>query len=234
MQPGQGKPTILIVEDDPGLALGLVDTLEFEGFDVVHSVSGGAAVKLAEARNFDCVILDVMLPDMNGFQVCTELRLVDPIIPILMLTARSQEMDKIRGLEAGADDYVTKPFSVGELVARIRALFRRAARAKGALAETPFRIGDATVNPATQLLERSGASEELSFYEVELLKLLNVRQGHPVSRDEILEKIWGISPQHTNRTVDNFIVKLRKKIEPTPDKPRHILTVYGVGYKLVP
>ena len=234
MEAGQGTQTILLVEDDPALALGLVDALEFEGFRVVHTSSGREGVKKAENGNFDCVILDVMLPDVNGFQVCQEIRRADPIVPVLMLTARGQEVDKMRGLEAGADDYVTKPFGVGELVARIRALFRRAARARGSLAETPFRIGDATIDPGSQVLQRGAEAEALSFYEVELLKLLHVRAGHPVTRDEILEKIWGLSPQHSNRTVDNFIVKLRKKIEPQPDKPRHILTVYGVGYKLVP
>jgi len=152
-------------------------------------------------------------------------------LPIIMLTARSQEADKIRGLDAGADDYVTKPFSVGELVARIRALFRRASRAP----ESPsFKIGSLTVNVGAHQLQKGSAKPVmLSFYEVELLRLLYERLGQPVSRDEILNKIWGVEANPTNRTVDNFIVKLRKKLEKHPENPEHILTVYGYGYKLV-
>jgi DNA-binding response OmpR family regulator len=149
-----------------------------------------------------------------------------------MLTARSQETDKIRGLDAGADDYVTKPFSVGELIARIRAIFRRAARPADA-AQDRFHIGDCEVDLMAHTLVRAGKKQDLSFYEIELLRLLHERVGQPVSRDEILQKIWGLEAVTTNRTVDNFIVKLRRKIEPVPDKPTYILTVYGFGYKLV-
>jgi len=170
-----------------------------------------------------------MLPDINGYQVCQEIRQTDGFVPILMLTAKSQEADKIRGLDAGADDYVTKPFSVGELVARIRAIFRRTQpRSEG----RSFRVGDAAVDLATQTVQRGSKTESLSFYEVELLRLLHERVGQPVSRDEILDKIWGLEATPTNRTIDNFIVKLRRKIERSPDKPEHILTVYGFGYKL--
>ena len=174
-----------------------------------------------------------MLPDVNGYQVCEEIRATHPLVPIIMLTARSQETDKIRGLDAGADDYVTKPFSIGELVARINAIFRRLHRAPPPNEDDPHRRGRHRSAQA-----RAGAqgrrSSALSFYEVELLRLLHERAGQPVSRDEILEKIWGVSGHATNRTVDNFIVKLRKKIEENAAKPRHILTVYGIGYKLVP
>jgi DNA-binding response OmpR family regulator len=161
--------------------------------------------------------------------VCEEIRRSDAIVPILMLTAKSQEADKIRGLDAGADDYVTKPFSVGELVARIRAIFRRTQRASEAQS---FTIGDVSVNLSAHSLQRGNKVESLSFYEVELLRLLHERVGQPVSRDEILNKIWGLEATPTNRTIDNFIVKLRRKIERSPDKPEHILTVYGFGYKL--
>jgi DNA-binding response OmpR family regulator len=229
----QDQRTILLVEDDPSLALGLVDSLEFEGFRVTHAKTGQDALTLARRDNPDCVILDLMLPDLNGYQVCERLRQDDPLVPILMLTARSQEADKIRGLDVGADDYVTKPFSVGELVARIRALFRRASRTTSPPNAGPFRVGQALVDPAAQRMSRGKAVHQLSFYEVELLKLLYERVGQPVSRDEILDKIWGVNANPTNRTVDNFIVKLRRKIEDKADKPRHILTVYGVGYKLV-
>jgi DNA-binding response OmpR family regulator len=222
---------ILVVEDEPHLALGLRDALEFEGFAVSVANKGLDGVAMARADKPDCVILDLMLPDVNGYRVCEELRRSDALVPIIMLTARSQEADKVRGLDAGADDYVTKPFSVNELVARIRAIFRRAERTPGA-AET-FRIGEAEINLSAQVVLREGKSEPLSFYEVELLRLLHAKAGTPVSRDEILSKVWGLDANPSNRTVDNFVVKLRKKIEPAPAQPVHILTVYGTGYKLV-
>ena len=153
-------------------------------------------------------------------------------MPIIMLTARGQESDKIRGLEVGADDYVTKPFSVGELVARIRALLRRAGRSVRPTS-TEIRVGPAVIDTGSQTLTNGSETSHLSFYEVELVKFLWEREGEPVPRDEILEKIWGLEAGPNNRTVDNFIVKLRRKIEPKPDRPVHILTVYGIGYKLV-
>lgn len=232
MSASEGGHSILLVEDDPTLALGLVDSLEFEGFRVLHASEGRDAVKLAASSHPDCIILDLMLPDINGYQVCQEIRRFNTRVPILILTARAQEADKIRGLDAGADDYVTKPFSVGELVARLRALFRRAAQSTSK-PSTAFQIGTATIDPASQTLTQGRTSHELSFYEVELLKLLFERAGEAVTRDEILDRIWGLRASPTNRTVDNIVVKLRKKIEPQPDKPRHILTIYGVGYKLV-
>jgi DNA-binding response OmpR family regulator len=225
------KKTILVVEDEPQLALGLKDALEFEGFKVVTCGTGREGAQLARTERPHAVLLDLMLPDINGYQVCEEIRRSDAIVPILMLTAKSQEADKIRGLDAGADDYVTKPFSVGELVARIRAIFRRTQRASEAQS---FTIGDVSINLSAHSLQRGKDVESLSFYEVELLRLLHERVGQPVSRDEILNKIWGLEATPTNRTIDNFIVKLRRKIERSPDKPEHILTVYGFGYKLAP
>jgi DNA-binding response OmpR family regulator len=225
------KKTILVVEDEPQLALGLKDALEFEGFKVVTCGTGREGAQLAKTERPHAVLLDLMLPDINGYQVCEEIRRSDAIVPILMLTAKSQEADKIRGLDAGADDYVTKPFSVGELVARIRAIFRRTQRASEAQS---FTIGEVSINLSAHSLQRGQKVESLSFYEVELLRLLHERVGQPVSRDEILNKIWGLEATPTNRTIDNFIVKLRRKIERSPDKPEHILTVYGFGYKLAP
>jgi DNA-binding response OmpR family regulator len=228
--------TVLLVEDDPALALGLRDTLSFEGFRVLHAESGERGLEFAQREQLDCIILDLMLPGMNGYQVCQAIREQDAFVPIIMLTARGQEADKIRGLDAGADDYVTKPFSVGELVARIRAALRRGGRKS---VPTPglaaFAIGGVTVDPSAHTVLRDGQSITISFYEAELLRLLHRRLGEPVSRDEILDKVWGTKThQPNNRTVDNFVVKLRKKIEPNHEKPRHILTVYGYGYKLVP
>jgi DNA-binding response OmpR family regulator len=224
------KKTILVVEDEPQLALGLKDALEFEGFRVLTCGTGREGVALAKSERPHAVLLDLMLPDINGYQVCEEIRRSDGFVPILMLTAKSQEADKIRGLDAGADDYVTKPFSVGELVARIRAIVRRTQPRTEAQS---FSVGDVAVNLAAPTLQRGRAVESLSFYEVELLRLLHERLGQPVSRDEILNKIWGLDATPTNRTIDNFIVKLRRKIERSPEKPEHILTVYGFGYKLV-
>jgi len=225
------KRTILVIEDEPHIALGLRDALEFEGFRVVTADRGADGIGLAKSERIDAVILDLMLPDTNGYAVCEELRRIRATVPIVMLTARSLESDKIRGLDAGADDYVTKPFSVNELIARMRAIFRRS---QGHARDEFITIGDAQINFSTHMLVRGGESSQLSFYELELLRLLVERVRQPVSRDEILQKVWGLEANPTNRTVDNFIVKLRKKIEKLPDKPAHILTVYGFGYKLAP
>jgi DNA-binding response OmpR family regulator len=225
---------ILLVEDDPALAMGLVDALEFEGLTVVHTKTGAEAQQLhaRPGARFHCVILDVMLPDTNGYRLCEQMRERDETVPILMLTARSQEADKIRGLDAGADDYVTKPFSIGELVARIRAVLRRTVRAHDG--DKPFAVGKSTVEPVAQVLVRGRDRIKLTFYEVALLRYLHERGGAVASREEILERVWGIGAgAQATRTVDNLVVKLRKKLEPNPDEPVHILTVYGHGYKLV-
>jgi DNA-binding response OmpR family regulator len=225
------QKSILLIEDEPHIALGLSDALAFEGFQAIVASTGEEGIRLARERRPDAILLDLMLPGINGYEVCQAIRKSDGQVPILMLTARSQETDKIRGLDAGADDYVTKPFSIGELVARIRAIFRRAGRAPSA---TLFQIGELAINLSAHTVEQGGkVRHSLSFYEVELLRLLFEREGQPVARDEILNKIWGLDANPSNRTIDNFIVKLRKKIEEHPDRPQHILTVYGYGYKLV-
>jgi DNA-binding response OmpR family regulator len=231
VQPGHRR-RILIVEDEPDIARGLRDALEFEGFDVTAVGTGREGVTVVRDGKPDLVILDLMLPDLNGFVVCEEIRQIHPTIPIIMLTARSQEADKIRGLEVGADDYVTKPFSVGELVARIGALFRRLQRTPGGAEET-IAIGDATIFPRRHELVRNKRTYQLSFYEVEIVRILHERAGQPVPREEILEKIWGVSGASQSRSVDNFVVKLRKKLEENASQPRHIVTIYGMGYKLV-
>jgi len=230
-QPAAYRRRVLIVEDEPDLVRGLRDALEFEGFDVIAAGMGHEGVRMAREHGPDLVLLDLMLPDMNGFSVCEQIRAENPTIPIIMLTARSQESDKIRGLEVGADDYVTKPFSVGELVARINAIFRRLQRV--APREEEIRVGAAVVYPRRHELLRKGKTVALSFYEVELLRMLSERDGQPVTRDEILEKIWGVSSASSTRGVDNVVVKLRKKIEDDAANPRHIVTIYGTGYKLV-
>jgi two-component system, OmpR family, alkaline phosphatase synthesis response regulator PhoP len=224
---------VLVIEDEPDMVRGLRDAMEFEGLTVASAETGKKGITMAREEPPDLIILDLMLPDINGYQVCEEVRAFNPHIPIIMLTARSQELDKIRGLEAGADDYVTKPFSVGEFLARIKALFRRMERVTTP-ADEQISIGASSVDLKKHTLTINRKTMPLSFYEVELLKLLYERKEEPVSRDEILDRIWGIEANPTNRTVDNFIVKLRRKIEADHKKPRHILTVYGLGYKLLP
>jgi DNA-binding response OmpR family regulator len=215
--------TILLIEDEQDMILGLSDALGFEGYRAVAASTGKKGVEAFKN--------DLMLPDTNGYAVCEELRKISRTVPILILSARSQESDKIRGLDAGADDYVAKPFALGELVARIRAILRRAEHSKA----TPdtARIGDCEIHFAGHTLTKRGKESALTFYEVETLKLLFERVGQVISRDEILDKVWGVSAINA-RAVDNLVVKLRKKIEPSPDAPKHILTVHGVGYKLVP
>ena len=223
---------ILIIEDEPDIVRGLRDALGFEGYEVIDTRRGRDGVRLAREQRPNLVILDLMLPDGNGYAVCKEIRSQDANLPIIMLTARAQESDKVRGFEAGADDYVTKPFSVAELLARIRAVFRRLAHEAPEI-ET-LRVGQCEIDLRKQVLTRGRRTEPLTFYEVELLRLLHERREQPVSRDEILERIWGTQASPANRTVDNFIVKLRRMIEDDQRNPRHILTVYGTGYKLVP
>jgi DNA-binding response OmpR family regulator len=222
---------ILVVDDAPDVveSVRLGFTLQWREVEVIGAARGEHGLDLVEQERPDLVLLDVGLPDIDGYEVLRQIRAFSDV-PVVMLTARDDTLDLVKGLEAGADDYVTKPFSVNELIARMRAIFRRASR-PGAAPEI-VEIGDAKVNFSAHSLHAFGTDHALSFYEVELLRLLVERAGQPVSRDEILQKIWGLDASPTNRTVDNFIVKLRKKIEKSPDKPAHILTVYGFGYKL--
>jgi DNA-binding response OmpR family regulator len=227
----KNQRTVLLVEDDPSLAMGLGDALEFEGYHVVHAKTGTDAISQFGTAKPDCVILDLMLPDINGFQVCERIRRLHREVPVIMLTARSEESDKIRGLDSGADDYVTKPFSVGELVARLRALLRRTERTTAT--QSQFWVGNTLVDTYAHTLTQDSKITHLSYYESVLLAYLYQYRGKPRTREDILENIWGVQPSPYNRTVDNFIVKLRKKIEPHPDKPRYLLTVHGLGYKLI-
>lgn len=222
---------ILLIEDEPDLVRGLRDALTFEGFAFTACGTGGEGVATATTWRPHCVLLDLMLPDDNGYRVCEQLRARDASVPIIMLTAKAQEADKVRGLEAGADDYVTKPFSVAELIARIKAMFRRQARL--VTPDETFLVGDWTVTPRQHMMQRGRSTKRLTFYELEVLRLLRERKDDIVSRDELLEKVWGQKPSPSNRTVDNFIVKLRRKLEEDQKNPRFILTAYGLGYKLV-
>lgn len=222
---------IFVIEDEKEMARGLKDILEFEGYEVETAETGRAGLQALGRETPDCIILDLMLPDMNGYEVCEQIR-KKLNTPILMLTAKAQDHDKILGLKVGADDYLTKPFSVGELLARVMALLRR--RGQYAQDVDWIRIGPSQVDVKHFIVRRGKEEYSMSHYEVELFKLLYAHAGEPVNRDEILDKVWGTDKYPTNRTVDNFIVKLRKKIEEDYRNPRHILTIYGVGYKLSP
>ena len=222
---------ILVVEDEKEMARGLKDILEFEGYEVETAGNGTDGLQAVNRKEPDCIILDLMLPDISGYQVCEQVR-QKLNTPILMLTAKSQDHDKIRGFKLGADDYLTKPFSLGELLARVMALLRR--RSQYAQNADIVRVGSNEVDVKHFIVRRGGVEHSMSHYEVELFKLLYSHVNQPVTRDEILDKVWGTEKFPTNRTVDNFIVKLRKKIEEDYKNPRHILTIYGVGYKLSP
>jgi len=222
---------ILVIEDEKDMARGLKDILEYEGYEVVTAENGKEGLQALSRKEPDCIILDLMLPDLSGHEVCEQIRR-KLNIPILMLTAKAQDHDKILGLKVGADDYLTKPFSVGELLARVMALLRR--RTQYAQDADLIRVGGSLVDVKHFIVRRGKEEYSMSHYEVELFKLLYAHAGQPVTRDEILDKVWGTQKFPTNRTVDNFIVKLRKKIEEDYRNPRHILTIYGVGYKLSP
>jgi DNA-binding response OmpR family regulator len=223
---------ILVVEDEKDIARGLKDILESEGYEVTTAHTGKEGLQSIYRKAPDCIILDLMLPDIDGYGVCEQVRQKKLNTPILMLTAKSQEYDKIRGFKVGADDYLTKPFSVGELLARVMALLRRHSHYASEI--DIVRVGSSLVDVRHFIVRRGKKEHSMSNYEVELFKLLYAHANLPVTRDEILDKVWGTDNFPTNRTVDNFIVKLRKKIEEDYRNPRHILTIYGVGYKLSP
>ncbi|MBU0960877.1 MAG: response regulator transcription factor [Proteobacteria bacterium] len=219
---------ILLIEDDLHMRMGLQDNLEFEGYHVLCAESGEAGIALFKSDNPDLVILDVMLPNMDGIDVCRELRTLNRHIPIIMLSVRGSEVDKVLGLETGADDYMTKPFSVKELLARIKVVFRRLEPMD---TEQLYRIGTAEIDFLHHEVKKNGQFIEFTAKEFELLKYFIHNSGIPVSRETLLEEVWGMEHSITTRTVDNHILKLRKKLEDNPDTPRYFITIYGVGYK---
>lgn len=222
---------ILIVEDEQAMLVGLRDNLEFEGYEVDTANRGDDGLKKLQSGTFDLVLLDVMLPGMSGFDVCKKARAAGLDTPIILLTARGEELDKVLGLELGADDYVTKPFSLRELLARIKVILRRANPGNASTAEFLV-IGNLRVSfEAYEAFIGSNQPVKMSHKEFEILHHLHRHAGKIVSRDEILDHVWGMDYQPTARTVDNFIVRLRNKID-SPDS-QHIITVHGVGYKLV-
>src|SRR5213593_895047 len=229
------KTKILIVEDDPHILLGLEEVLKSDGFDVAVCNRGDQAVDAVTKSRPSLIVLDVMLPGKSGYDICRELRAKKAATPILMLTAKGQEIDKVVGLDLGADDYVTKPFGVRELLARIHALLRRThAPAKDAESQAPFQIGVATIDPKTFQLRRGKAVEELTAKELKLLQLFFAHPGEVLSRDRLLNEVWGYNYYGTTRTLDQVIVQLRKKLGDNGGEPKHLLTVHGVGYKLAP
>lgn len=223
---------IVIIEDESDLAQGLRDNLEFEGHEVLHAADGETGLRLVKQHPTHLVLLDIMLPRMDGFEVCRRLRAAGYTMPIVILSARGQEIDKVRGLELGADDYVTKPFGLRELLARVNAALRRAATAAPATAPR-FRVGEREVDLLRQMVRGPQGEVPLGYYESEILRMLYEQVGEAVPRADMLDRIWGVGLGPADRTVDNHIVSLRRKLEPDPQKPRHILTAHAVGYKLV-
>jgi len=224
-------PKILIVEDEPNMVSGLRDNFEFEGYEVITAGDGVAGLQRALSDSPDLVLLDVMMPRMSGLDVCKQLKAKRPSVPIIMLTARGQELDKVVGLELGADDYVTKPFSIRELLARVKAVMRRAQPVPKE--KERYSFADVEVNLRSCQVSRAGRSLEFSSKEFELLKYFVCHPGETLTRDRLLEEVWGYDKFPTTRTVDAHIVRLRQKLEPQPEEPRFILTVHGTGYKFV-
>jgi DNA-binding response OmpR family regulator len=222
---------ILVVEDEPAILRGLADNLKFESYDVLTATDGEAGYRLLKERKPDLVILDLMLPKLSGYELCRKARAEGITTPILMLTARGEEGDRVLGLDLGADDYVTKPFSVRELMARVRALLRRSQPPKTLPDE--LRFDDVVVDFRSYEARKGDRLLEMTRKEFSLLRLLAARAGEVLTRDELLNEVWGYERYPSTRTVDNHIASLRTKLERDPAQPEHLRTVHGVGYKFV-
>ena len=228
------KYNILIVEDEPAMLSGLKDNLEFEGYNVDTAIEGDSGLNKILNNDYSLVLLDVMLPNLSGFDICRKVRNDGIKTPIIMLTAKGEEMDKVLGLEFGADDYITKPFGLRELLARIKAVLRRTDDSNNNKANNNIiSIGNLKVNFSNYEALINNEQIKLSFKEFEILHYLWDKRNAIVSRDDILNDVWGNEYQPTSRTIDNFILKLRSKIENDPNRAKIILTVHGVGYKLI-
>lgn len=233
---GQGSgasKTVLIVEDDESIAMGLEMNLSAEGYRVIVETDGESGLSRAREGSIDLLILDVMLPKLNGFELLRMLRGERHTMPVIMLSARGAEMDKVMGLELGAEDYITKPFGLAELLARVKAVLRRDAIARGD-DTNPVRAADLEIQPARREVRRSGQLVELTATEFDILLCLVNAGGRVLTREQLQTKVWGPGHHGTPRTVDNFILQLRTKLEESPANPRHIITVRGVGYRFVP
>jgi two-component system alkaline phosphatase synthesis response regulator PhoP len=227
----QSRAKILVVEDEPNMVVGLRDNFEFEGYEVITAGDGVEGLKRALEESPDLVVLDVMMPRMSGLEVCKQLRAKRASLPIIMLTARGQEVDKVVGLELGADDYVTKPFSIRELLARVKAVLRRTAVIPKDQEQHSF--GDVEVDLRRCRVLKSGKALDVSSKEFELLKYFISHSGETLSRHRLLEDVWGYEHYPTTRTVDTHLVRLRQKLEPNPEEPQYFLTVHGTGYRFV-
>ena len=229
------KTKILIIEDDPHILLGLEEVLKSDGFEVAVCARGDQALEAVTRCRPALIVLDVMLPGLSGYDICRQLRAKKNATPILMLTAKGQEIDKVVGLDLGADDYVTKPFGVRELLARLHALLRRQDRA--GQPDSPegkhFQIGAATIEPKTFELRQGHTVTDLTAKELKLLQFFYAHAGEVLSRDRLLNEVWGYNYYGTTRTLDQVIVQLRKKLGDHAEQPQHLLTVHGVGYRLI-
>lgn len=223
--------TVLAIEDDPAILRGLSDNLRFEGYEVVTAADGETGYNLQREHKPDLIVLDLMLPRMSGFEFCRKLRGEGIHTPILMLTARSEELDRVLGLDLGADDYVTKPFSVRELMARVRALLRRSQPRADIPDELSF--GGIAIDFRKYEARRDGSAIEMTRKEFAILRYLASRVGEVVSRDDLLNEVWGYESYPASRTVDNHVAGLRAKLEKNSSEPEHIKTVHGVGYKFI-
>jgi len=226
------KKRVLVVEDDPSITLGLRINLEAEGYVVLTADDGESGLEVARRERPDLILLDVMLPETNGFEVLQTLRGEGYRMPIIVLSARTGEMDKVTGLELGAEDYVAKPFSLAELLARVKAALRRAMPAPVAAPPAPVHVfGDVRVDVGARVVTRGGGMVEMTPTELDLLLCLIDGRGVALSRDAIFQRVWGPNHHGTPRTIDNFMQQLRAKLEPDPQAPRHLITVRGVGYR---
>ncbi|HUE84463.1 MAG TPA: response regulator transcription factor [Vicinamibacterales bacterium] len=222
---------VLVIEDEPQMRAMLTDNLEFEGYQVTAVPTGEAALEEFDRHSFSLLLVDVMLPGISGFEICQRLRGRGTHVPIILLTARTQEHDRVRGLDLGADDYVSKPFSVRELLARVRAQVRRDDWHSDAGEE--FAFGDLVVKLRQRLVLRKGRRVVLSAREFELLRYLLAHRNEVVSREQLLRDVWGYHQHSITRTVDNYVAKLRTHLEPRPHEPRYLITVHGTGYQLL-
>jgi len=220
---------LLIIEDDPAIRTGLKESFINEGYSVSDADTGNLGFELAKNNNFDLIILDLILPGKDGIEICKDLRNDGVKTPIIMVTSRKEEIDKILGLEIGADDYLTKPFSIRELLARVKALIRRSTYEPGNIEQVAF--ADLKINFKNQEMFKGTTPIKLSSTEYRILHYFIYHEGEVISRDKFLDEVWGYDSYPTTRTVDNYILSLRKKIEDDPAKPKHLLTVHTVGYK---
>jgi DNA-binding response OmpR family regulator len=221
---------ILIIEDETPMRTALKDVIENEGYRAITAADGESGLKRAMEEKPDLILLDVMMPKLDGYEVCAELRRLANPVPILMLTAKGQVEDRVSGLDAGADDYLVKPFSTEELLARVRALLRR--YQKHTKSPTKLKLGDVEIDLARQTAMRGKKPVHLTAKEIAMLRLMAETPGEPITRERFLDVVWGYASFPTTRTVDNHVASLRGKIEPNPDSPKWIKTVHGVGYRL--